>query len=249
MAFSIIFKPKHNYLLKRFGKKNDGGYLINPKSILESNFLISFGIFDDWSFEKSFKSYNKNSEIFCYDDVISFNFILIRSLKKIILDIINFKFNNILGNLYLIFDYIFVSNKIKFFKKKIIKGDIVKIVQNFDKVFLKIDIEGSEYNILEDILKIQSRLTALIIEFHDVDKKRNIIENFINKIELDLTHIHPNNYGKIDQNSDPILIELSFERQPEILGGKISLPNTLDQKNNPKNKDIDIRFNEKLNYE
>ena len=61
---------------------------------------------------------------------------------------------------------------------------------------------------------------------------------------LDLTHIHPNNYGSPDQNGDPILIELSFERQPKILGGEIKIPNILDQKNNPKSKDINIRFNE-----
>ena len=114
MVFSLIFKPKHNYLLERIGKKNDGCYLINSESILKSNFLLSFGIFDDWSFEKSFMSYNKNSKIFCYDDVISFNFIFVRSIKKIIIDILHFKFNNIYKNLNLIIDYIFVSNKISF---------------------------------------------------------------------------------------------------------------------------------------
>ena len=244
MAFPLIFKPKYNYLLKRIGKENDGGYLINPASILRSNFLLSFGIFDDWSFEKSFMKYNKNSKILCYDDVISFNFIFIRSFKKIILDLLNFKFNNILKNLYLISDYIFISSKIKFFKKKIIRGDIPKIIKNFNKVFLKIDIEGSEYDILDDILEVQNKLTSLIIEFHDVDRNRDKIENFLNKFQLELTHIHPNNYGALDRNGDPILIELTFERDVELLAGKITFPNILDQKNNPKNKDIEIRFKE-----
>jgi len=244
MVFSLIFKPKNKYSLDRIGKENDGGYLINRESIFKSNFLLSFGIFDDWSFEKSFKKLNKNSEIYCYDDVISFNFILIRSIKKIIIDLLNFKFNNILKNLNLIIDYILISNKIKFFKKKITDGDIPIIIQNLDKVFLKIDIEGSEYKILEDILKVQNKLSALIIEFHDVDKNRNLIEKFIKEIELELTHIHPNNYGGLDKNGDPILIELSFERSPKILEGEIILPNILDQKNNPKIEDINIRFNE-----
>ena len=244
MVFSLIFKPKNKYSLDRIGKENDGGYLINRESIFKSNFLLSFGIFDDWSFEKSFKKLNKNSEIYCYDDVISFNFILIRSIKKIIIDLLNFKFNNILKNLNLIIDYILISNKIKFFKKKITDGDIPIIIQNLDKVFLKIDIEGSEYKILEDILKVQNKLSALIIEFHDVDKNRNLIEKFIKEIELELTHIHPNNYGGLDKNGDPILIELSFERSPKILEGEIILPHILDQKNNPKIEDINIRFNE-----
>ena len=243
MSFSLFFKPKHNYLLERIGKENDGGYLINSEAILKSDYLLSFGIFDDWSFEKNFIKYNKSAKIFCYDDVISFNFIFIRSIKKIILDLIKLKFSNIFRNLYTILDYIFINNKIKFYKKKITTGDIQEIIKNLDKVFLKVDIEGNEYDILEDILKVQNKMSALIIEFHDIDKNRAVIENFIQRLELNLTHIHPNNYGKLDKNNDPIIIELSFEKYPKILDGNVKLPNILDQKNNPKKNDIFIKFN------
>jgi hypothetical protein len=243
MSFSLFFKPKHNYYLERIGKENDGGYLINSEAILKSDYLLSFGIFDDWSFEKNFIKYNKSAKIFCYDDIISFNFIFIRSIKKIILDLIKLKFSNIFRNLYTILDYIFINNKIKFYKKKITTGDIQEIIKNLDKVFLKVDIEGSEYDILEDILKVQNKMSALIIEFHDIDKNRAVIENFIQRLELNLTHIHPNNYGKLDKNNDPIIIELSFEKYPKILDGNVKLPNILDQKNNPKKNDIFIKFN------
>ena len=244
MAFSLFFKPKHNYFLERIGKENDGGYLINSDAILKSKYLLSFGIFDDWSFEKNFIKYNKNVKVICYDDVISFNFIFTRSIKKIILDLYKFKFTNIFNNLFTIIDYILINNKIKFNKKKIVRGDIEKIMNNLDQVFLKVDIEGNEYEILEDILKVQNNISALIIEFHDVDKNRDIIERFIEKFKLNLTHIHPNNYGKLDKNNDPIIIELSFEKYPKILEGNVTLPNILDQKNNPKKNDIFIKFNE-----
>ena len=243
MSFSLFFKPKHNYYLERIGKENDGGYLINSEAILKSDYLLSFGIFDDWSFEKNFIKYNKSAKIFCYDDIISFNFIFIRSIKKIILDLIKFKFKNIFRNFYNIIDYIFINQKIKFYKKKITTGDIQEIIKNLDKVFLKIDIEGSEYDILEDILKVQNKMSALIIEFHDIDKNRAVIENFIQRLELNLTHIHPNNYGKLDKNNDPTIIELSFEKYPKILDGNVKLPNFLDQKNNPKKNYIFIKFN------
>jgi len=244
MSFSLFFKPKHNYFLERIGKKNDGGYLINSDAIFKSNYLLSFGIFDDWSFEKNFIRYNKNAKVICYDDVISFNFIFTRSIKKIIIDLCKLKFTNIFNNLYTILDYMFISNKIKFYKKKIVRGDIEKIINNLDKVFLKVDIEGNEYEILDDILKIQNKISALIIEFHDVDRNRIVIENFIEKFKLKLTHIHPNNYGKLDKNNDPIIIELSFEKYPKILEGDVKLPNILDQKNNPKKNDIFLKFND-----
>ena len=244
MAFSLFFKPKHNYFLERIGKENDGGYLINSDAILKSKYLLSFGIFDDWSFEKNFIKYNKNVKVICYDDVISFNFIFTRSIKKIILDLYKFKFTNIFNNLFTIIDYILINNKIKFNKKKIVRGDIEKIMNNLDQVFLKVDIEGNEYEILEDILKVQNNISALIIEFHDVDKNRDVIERFIEKFKLNLTHIHPNNYGKLDKNNDPIIIELSFEKYPKILEGSVTLPNILDQKNNPKKNDIFLKFND-----
>jgi len=56
-----ILKPQKNFLLKRLGKDNDGGYLIDPKSLKISNTLISLGINDDWSFESDVLS--KNSKI------------------------------------------------------------------------------------------------------------------------------------------------------------------------------------------
>ena len=244
MAFSKIFKPKENYHLERFGRENDGGYLINPMVILKAENLVSIGIFDDWSFEKHFLKHNDKAKIFCYDNLISLKFIFIRSLKKIILDLIKFKFKNIFKYIYLILDYLIISNKINFTKKTINKNHIKKILVNLQNVLLKVDIEGSEYLVLEDIIEVQKKLNGLIIEFHDVGKNKNIIENFISRFELELSHIHPNNYGKLDENNDPDIIELSFERYPEKVKGDIKFPHDLDQKNNLLKPEITIKFEE-----
>ena len=45
---------KKNYELVRFGKDNDGGYLIEKNSILNSEILISAGISWDYSFEEDY---------------------------------------------------------------------------------------------------------------------------------------------------------------------------------------------------
>jgi hypothetical protein len=52
------FRPKGLYDLIRIGKENDGGYLVGKNSVLKSEYLISFGINDDWSFEEQFRKYN-----------------------------------------------------------------------------------------------------------------------------------------------------------------------------------------------
>lgn len=50
-----LFKPKNLYKLIRLGRPNDGGYLVELNSILNTKTLISFGISSDWSFEEDFK--------------------------------------------------------------------------------------------------------------------------------------------------------------------------------------------------
>ena len=71
----LILKPKFETGLIRLGKNNDGGYLIPKKSLNSSNKLYSFGLDDDYSFEKDF--YKKtNVEVVCYDKSVNFKFFL-----------------------------------------------------------------------------------------------------------------------------------------------------------------------------
>ena len=39
----------------RLGRKNDGGYLVSESDVTASDKLLSFGIYDDWSFEEDFE--------------------------------------------------------------------------------------------------------------------------------------------------------------------------------------------------
>ena len=43
------------------------------------------------------------------------------------------------------------------------------------------------------------------------------IKNFINKINLDITHIHANNFGIADLNGNPTVVEITFENNPKKL--------------------------------
>ena len=52
--------------LIRIGKNNDGGYLISEKDLKKSDFLLSLGICDDWSFESDFLEKN-NVPLHAYD--------------------------------------------------------------------------------------------------------------------------------------------------------------------------------------
>ena len=116
-----------------------------------------------------------------------------------------------------------------------------KINSNF---FLKIDIEGSEYRILDDLINNSKSIVGIAIEFHDVDLHLEKISNFIEKIDLDLVHIHANNYSKPNIQGIPTAIELTFARNPIKIGTNLNLPHKLDQKNDPNSKNIDLYFAE-----
>ena len=53
------FKPEKEYDLTRLGQDNDGGYLVEKKSIENSKSLITLGLGYDWSFEKDYYNFTK----------------------------------------------------------------------------------------------------------------------------------------------------------------------------------------------
>ncbi len=98
-------------------------------------------------------------------------------------------------------------------------SDILKKCGSSSKIFLKIDIEGSEFSIIDEIMAAQSRITALVIEFHDCIKMRARIERFIKEFELDLVHIHGNNNAPIVEGF-PEVLEMTFARLPRAARGR-----------------------------
>ena len=216
MSLPKIYKPKSNYKLIRLGKDHDGGYLVGQKSILNSKNLISFGISDDWSFEYQFSKMNKNTNIYAFDDMIDLKWLI----KKFLKNIKNFiffeiQFKTLINSFLKIIQYNFVKNKINLIKKFISQNDISEITKDKKNIFFKIDIEGSEYRILDEIIKIKEKIEAIVIELHDIDLHKDRIKNFIQKIDLNVTHIHPNNYSRPDSEGNPTCIELTIERNSE----------------------------------
>ena len=110
-------------------------------------------------------------------------------------------------------------------------------------IFLKVDIEGYEYQILDEIIACSDSLSGLVIEFHAVSENREKIEKFLDQISLKLIHIHPNN-NRLDEEGDPKAIELSFSKSPKKLGDQFICPHMLDQDNVPRKAAVDLRFSE-----
>jgi hypothetical protein len=259
------FKPNFNSDLIRIGKSNDGGYVVSKKSLHITKSLISFGLNDDWSFEKNFKKINKNITMFVYDGQVTLLFWIKRFFKEIIYFLKNeSNIAQYFKNLFTYFEYkyFFLNNNTHHVKKNVCSSklnlnekkkkkltNILEIIkkENLDEnIFLKIDIEGSEYEILEDILSVQKQLTGVVIEFHNCFFMKEHIEKFIDKCELDLIHIHVNNYGETTSSGFPLVIEMTFSKNIFNFARKDNefiFPNLLiDQPNNPEYKDEKIIF-------
>ena len=246
------FKPDGTFDLIRVGSDNDGGYLVDRESIKKSNGLISFGINTDWSFEKNFLKINK-VPIHGYDPTIDsvfwYKYLLKAGLSRKY-------FINPKRFIYRFYTFI---NYIKFWhgKNKIYlewigsKANQTNVSQAISRMkkrskppyFFSIDIEGSEYELLDKLIDHSSNIEALVIEFHDINNNLKKIESFINQFNLKLIHIHPNNYGGTNKDGDPNVIELSFAKKPNKLSNKFCSPHLLDKVCNKKNQEeIELKF-------
>ena len=109
-------------------------------------------------------------------------------------------------------------------------------------IFFKIDIEGSEYRILDTLIKNQSRVNGLVIEFHDCDIHLDKIKQFIKLFKLNLVHIHGNNFSKIRTDDQlPLILELTFSKHAELTD-TTQLPHELDMPNAIGSPEIQLSF-------
>lgn len=210
--------------LIRLGTPGDGGYVICSESVKNSNKLLSFGISDNWSFESEYLEKNSLATIDCYDFSISFSIFLEKSAKSLVKFLIGrVSVKKLFIDLVLPFKYYnFFSGNTKLFREKVtfpefsvIDSDIEKIFSRIDSnyVYLKMDIEGSEYRVISEILSRSSRICGMTIEFHDVYVLRDKFTDCLKLIteKFDIVHFHGNNFGFVSSDDGtPDVIEFSF---------------------------------------
>lgn len=230
--------------LLRLGSKFDGGYLVTRRSVEASSLLLSMGLNDDWQFEADFLKMNPSARVVCFDHTVNFRFWVLYTMKQAV-------------RLRLVQSFKSLSYK-RFFARPNAQHRQIRIgydvpggvsVRSLFKefsdprVFLKIDIEGSEYRILDEIVDHADRVTGIVIEFHDVDLQRQRIERFVSELDgFSVVFSHANNFGGVDEQGDPLVIELALIRneyldapQPDSVAPQIS-------PNDPAQPEIELVF-------
>ena len=263
-----LVDKKYNFLkaiktsnLERLGRKLDGGYVIDFEVIKKCNTLITFGLGPDWSFELDYVKANKEVKIYLYDySVTSYPYIkdVMKYFRRFL--IFRTKFEALSTRVKYLYYYkkflnsknvFFFKEKIAFPVKKKIDADIEKVFSRIDNkqdVVLKSDIEGSEYEIIDEILKYSPRIKMLIFEFHWIDKKEEAFLNSVKKLKehFEIIHIHGNNhFSKLDTGL-PVVLEITLLNK-KYTPKKIEYVNNfpiknIDYPNNPYKEDLVFSF-------
>jgi hypothetical protein len=245
----------------RVGRVKDGGYVVEESSLATVDVIYSYGVGWEVSFEKDiFKHTKKTCRLF---DPTMFDLKNItRFWDKGIYSLVKYLTKAALWYPYLFFLRI-GGTKLEFYNEGLSSNRANKYdsfpshIQRFGDdgktIFLKIDIEGGEYEIFTDSKFIDSLtfVSQLAIEFHSVEQKIYDLKNIICSIgkHLSLVHIHGNNWeGVFDYHGHqiPNVLELTFLNNRFIESRSIDeikypIPN-LDFPNKVGKADIDLSF-------
>ena len=246
--------------LVRLGGKHDGGYVVDKAAAVSSACLVSFGISYDLQFEYEFASLSKfEKRVYMYDK--STVPISLGKMRRCVLQCFYFRSPRPLINYS---RFIFMFKKLIRHESQLKRLNISNVEQlgcttlpevlssitEQNRVFLKLDIEGDEYLIFDDIIANIKKIYALVIELHDITHHWREIECFIAALRDDgllIDHLHANNYGGLADDGRPNVIEMSFSRIDDREPAVSRLPMiNLDAPNTPLREDYTILFHQSI---
>lgn len=244
--------------LVRIGNANDGGYVVPVEAVKRARALVSFGLRFDWSFERDFRKLNPAVTIHCYDHTVSRRSALLFSVTQLLRFFFTLR-TRALRDSFTWFDYqLFFRRDTVHFKQRIWRDrgrnsvtvkDVFARIRGKMPVFLKVDIEGGEYRVLDDILVHADEIDAMAIEFHDVDILPELFNECIGRIrqKFHIVHIHGNNFAGLAPFNFPSAPEITFLNKrlftAEPSPSQFRYPvRDLDSPNDPKTPDYELVF-------
>jgi hypothetical protein len=245
-----FLRPKRIDSLIRLGRANDGGYVVDARSVDNSDILIGLGINDDWSFEEDFYS-RRRVPVVAFDGTVSKS-IFIRRFAKAMLQVN--KPRQALSRFTAIREYgKFFSNDRRHEQKNVGLSNEPGYVslsaiidqakqEKRSRIFFKVDVEGWEYRLLDELIHNADLVTGLAIEFHDVDLHIDRLQDFVSRFPLTLVHTHCNNFVIRNDKGTPLGIECTFTASKAGEEFVSSLPGDLDMPNNARKEDYQLIF-------
>jgi len=243
----------------RLGSKGDGGYVVSLSAVKASELLLSFGLGDNFSFERDFKKINAAAKVWNYDHTVPLIDVKY-FLKAVFSAIYALQPGHFLHKLRFAREYkTFFSpaglnrqfrNRVTHSAYKPIDAgiqDIVKACEFANQIFIKVDIEGDEFKVLDDLLLLKEKISGLVVEFHNAGTHYAEFRQIVNKFSdfMFIDHLHVNNYDGVAKNGFPEVVEISFSSKKFSIKRLLidKLPNlNLDYPNTLKYQDYEIEW-------
>lgn len=245
--------------LHRYGNTGDGGYVLPASGVARCDAVISFGLSDNWTLEEELLRFRPKIVIHAYDHTVGKRFFrrrVVRELERLLqLKSTVAKLNDRISA-YRSYNAVFSGNSRHFEQQVYNRIDAphdVTIDQVFTRlagkthIFLKMDIEGGEYQVIPQILEYANRIDLMTIEFHDTDPLRDIFVKQVKAIlgPFEIVHIHANNAGGGGGDGLPEILEITFLNRKSVTGrrrrGRLPLAG-LDFPNDPTKPELQLIF-------
>lgn len=250
----------------RVGRAHDGGYVLPSLLVERATVLLSFGISNDWSFEADFLARNPHVRLHGFDASVGPWYFAKRALRSYVaagghgLAGKGSRRERSLARAHASRDYFSffrgrAHHHCHFIRGSATGGTGVTLAEAFaladvqasDRVLLKIDIEGAEYDVVPDIGALASRIDGIAFEFHETQRRRAEFNAAMAALApaFDLVHVHGNNYEGVDAEGFPDAPELTFLSRalagaaPPLPAGTLPRPG-LDYPNDPAKADIPL---------
>jgi hypothetical protein len=210
------------------GRDRDGGYVLPRRVVTASQALLSLGVEADWSFEEACLAVAPALELCCVDGTTDADVIgarvrseLWRVLRRV----------RLLRALEIARDL----GKPRAFRRFFARHQFLKLMvaarsgpglvtlqtlladlRGADRgrwVLVKMDIEGSEYEVLAASRELWSRVSGLVIEFHALDRQWPAFEAEMSALLrfFYVAHVHGNNNdGCVPGTDVPLTLELTL---------------------------------------
>jgi Methyltransferase FkbM domain len=245
-------------LIRVGSQDRDGGYVVPESAVREVDTVISFGLGTHWVFEEHFKQLNSAAEIHVYDHTRS-ELIFRRSYRRGTMKLLlgRTTLADVRNRRRILRSYrAFFPSRATHFQEEIhhrgTKPEYASIDKVFartssQRIFLKIDIEGSEYSIIDDVLRYAPRIKCIAIEFHDTEALRDTFCSAVKRWQhaFHIVHLHGTNLNHVAPDGLPNCVEMTFAAGAAPPNAKLrsSLPLVgLDSPNKPNQPDRHIRF-------
>lgn len=230
----IVYDQNGLIPLKRVGRDYDGGYVVPEKPLQVADALLGYGIADDPSFEEAFSDTYKRPS-YGFDGGVE----SVPSKNKLFTF-----FRECISSDQFLYGNQSSSGKVSTFTQQ-----LNRLGLNHKKVFVKMDIEGAEYEAFPDILRHADQITGIAFELHfrSLEALRKAVALLK---ELDqrflLVHVHGNNSGKTFSAKGmtgkiPYLLELTYINKNLVTRFEVSQnqkhPQALDMPNTPSRPD------------